>query len=76
MYLKEEFEDAKINKSKKDRQHNGAKNKTTNNDLQNITQKTKYRVTRPPPPKERQILKQENTTQTIEVEIRYCNQSI
>jgi hypothetical protein len=47
----EEFEDTKgvirIRKSKKDRQHNGQKkkDKRTNNDLQNITQKTKDRVT-------------------------------
>ena len=43
-----EFEDTKgvirIGKSKKDRQHNGKKR--TNNDLQNIKQKTKARVTR------------------------------
>jgi len=45
-YLKEEFEDTKgvirIRKSKKDRQHNSQKkkNKRTNNDLQNTTQKT------------------------------------
>ena len=36
----EEFEDSKkvirIRKSKKDRQHNGQKYKSTNNDLQNI----------------------------------------
>ena len=43
----EEFEDTKgvfrIRKSKKDRQHNGQKkkDKMTNNDLQNITHKTK-----------------------------------
>ena len=37
-----------LNKSK-DIQHNGAINKRTNNDLQNTTQKTKYRLTRPPP---------------------------
>jgi hypothetical protein len=43
----EEFEDTKgvirICKSRKNRQHNGQnkKNKKTNNDLQNITQKTK-----------------------------------
>ena len=39
-----------IRKSKKDRQHNGQrkKNKKTNNDLQNITHKTKDRVTRTP----------------------------
>jgi hypothetical protein len=47
----EELEDAKgvirICKSKKDRQHNGQKIKDirTNNDLQNITQKTKDRAT-------------------------------
>jgi hypothetical protein len=39
-----------LNKSK-DRQHNAAINKRTNNDLQNTTQKTKYRLTRPPLPK-------------------------
>ena len=50
----EEFEDTKgiiiIRKSKKDRQHNGRKkkDKRTNNDLQNITYKTKDRVTRTP----------------------------
>jgi len=39
----------RIRKSK-DRQHNGQKNKKkrTNNDLRNITQKTKYRVARTP----------------------------
>ena len=38
------------NSSTKDRQHNGQKkkNKRTNNDLQNTTQKTKDRVTRTP----------------------------
>ena len=51
--IQEEFEDAKgvirICKSK-DRQHNGQekKDKRTNNDLQNITYKTKNRVTRTP----------------------------
>ena len=46
----EEFEDTKsvikIPKSKKDRQHNGQKEKNirTNNDLQSITHKTKDRV--------------------------------
>ena len=46
----EKFEDTKevirIRKSKKDRQHNGQKkkDKRTNNDLQNITHKTKDRV--------------------------------
>jgi hypothetical protein len=39
-----------LNKSK-DIQHNGAINKRTNNDLQNTTQKTKYRLTTPPSPK-------------------------
>ena len=39
-----------LNKSK-DRQHNAAINKRTNNDLHNTTQKTKYRLTRPPSPK-------------------------
>ena len=49
----EEFEDTKglirISKSK-DKQHNGQKkrDKKTNNDLQNITHKTKDRVTRTP----------------------------
>jgi hypothetical protein len=40
----------RIRKSKKDRQHNGQKKKykKTNNDLQNITHKTKDRVTRSP----------------------------
>ena len=39
-----------IRKSKKDRQHNDQekKDKMTNNDLQNITQKPKYRVRRTP----------------------------
>ena len=50
----EEFEDTnrviRIRKSKKNRQHNGQKKryKRTNNDLQNITLKTKDRVTRTP----------------------------
>jgi intein-encoded DNA endonuclease-like protein len=50
----EEFEDTKgvfrIRKSKKDRQHNDQKKhvKRTSNDLQNIAQKTKDRVTRIP----------------------------
>ena len=50
----EEFEDTKgvirIRKSKMDRKHNvrNKKNKRTNNDLQNIKQKTKDRVTRTP----------------------------
>jgi hypothetical protein len=50
----EEFEDTKevirFRKSKKNRQHNDQKKteKRTNNDLQNITQKTKDRVTRTP----------------------------
>jgi hypothetical protein len=45
-----EFEDTKgvtrIHKSKKDIQHNGQKKKDErkNNDLQNITHETKYRV--------------------------------
>jgi hypothetical protein len=49
-YLQEEFEDTKrvirIRISKKNRQHNGQKKKykRTNNDLQNITHKTKDRV--------------------------------
>jgi hypothetical protein len=49
--LQEEFEDTKgvikIHKSKKDRQHNdqNKKDKRTNNDLQNTTQKTKDRAT-------------------------------
>ena len=48
----EELEDTKgvirIRKSKNDRQHNGQKNKDKgiNNDLQNITHKTKDLVTR------------------------------
>ena len=48
----EEFEDTKevirILISKKDKQHSGQKKsyKKTNNDLQNIIHKTKYRVTR------------------------------
>jgi hypothetical protein len=47
LILKEKFEHAKgvtrSHKSKKDRQHNDQKKKDTrtNNDLQNITQKTK-----------------------------------
>jgi hypothetical protein len=50
-HWQEELEDAKgviiICKSKKDRQHNGQKIKDirTNNDLQNITQKTKDQAT-------------------------------
>ena len=40
----------RIRKSKKNRQHNGQnkKDKGTNNDLQDITQKTKDRATRTP----------------------------
>ena len=51
---KKEFEDLKgvfrIHKSRKDRQHHvqKKKDKRTNNDLQNITHKTKYRLTRTP----------------------------
>ena len=51
---KKDVEDTKgvirISKLKKDRQHNGQKkkDKRTNNNLQNITHKTKYRVTRTP----------------------------
>ena len=49
----EEFEDTKgviRIRTSKDRQHNGQKKKEkkTNNDLQNITQKTKDRVTQTP----------------------------
>ena len=50
----EEFEDTKgvirICKSEKDRQNNGQmkENKTTNNDLQNTTQKTEDQATRTP----------------------------
>ena len=50
----EDLEDTKrvfrIRKSKKNRQHNGQKkkDKRTNNNLQNITQKTKDRATRTP----------------------------
>jgi hypothetical protein len=50
----EQFEDIKgvirIRKSKKDRQHNGQqkKDKGTNSDLQNITQKIKDQATRTP----------------------------
>jgi hypothetical protein len=50
----QEFEDTKgvigIRKSKKNRKHNGQKKryKRTNNDLQNITHKTKDRVTPTP----------------------------
>jgi hypothetical protein len=46
---REKFEDTKgvIRMSKKDRQHNGQK-KSTHNDLQNNTHKTKDRVTRTP----------------------------
>jgi len=50
----EEFEDTKVvirmRKSKKDKRHNGQKkkNKRINNDLQNITHKTKDQVTRTP----------------------------
>ena len=52
--MKEEFDDTKgvirIRISKKNTQHNGQKkkNKMINNNLQNFTQKTKYRVTRTP----------------------------
>ena len=52
--MQEEFEDTKgvirSRKSKKDRKHNGQTkmDKMTNNDLQNITHKTKDRVTRTP----------------------------
>ena len=51
---KEKFEDTRgvirIRKWKKDRRHNcqKKKDKRTNNDLQNITHKTKDRVTRTP----------------------------
>ena len=50
MYF-ERFEDTKEvirNRNLKDRQHNGQtkRNKKTNNDLQNSTQKTQARVTR------------------------------
>jgi hypothetical protein len=45
-----EFEDTKrvirFRKSKKDTQHNGKKYRRTNQDLQNITRKTKDRITR------------------------------
>jgi len=48
----EKFEDTKgvirRRKSKKDRQHNGKKDKRTNNNLHSITHKTKDRVTRTP----------------------------
>ena len=50
-YVEEDFDDTKgvigIRKSKKDRQHRGQKkkDKRTNNDLQNITLKTKDRET-------------------------------
>jgi hypothetical protein len=53
-FLEEESDDTKwvirIRKSKKDSQQNGQmkKDKRTNNDLQNITHKTKDRVTRTP----------------------------
>ena len=53
-FLEEEYDDTKwvirIRKSKKDSQQNGQmkKDKRTNNDLQNITHKTKDRVTRTP----------------------------
>ena len=52
--FQEEFEDTKgiirIRKSKKNRQHNDQKkkDKITNNDLQNTTQKTKDRAPRTP----------------------------
>ena len=44
----EKFEDTKLSRKSMERQHNGQKkkDKRTNNDLQNITQKTKDRVTR------------------------------
>jgi hypothetical protein len=54
--LKEEFKDTKdvirIRISKKNRKHNGQKKKykKTKNGIQNITHKTKDRVTGPPPP--------------------------
>jgi len=52
--LQEEIEDTegviRIQKSKKDRQHNDQKkkNKRTNNDLENTTHKTEDRATRTP----------------------------
>jgi hypothetical protein len=51
--LSEKFEDTKgiiVSRKSKDRQHNGQKkkDKRTNHDLQNITYKTKDRVTRTP----------------------------
>ena len=76
IYFKEEVEDAKSVNRRRTGKHNGEKNKSTNNDLQNTTQKTKYRVARPPSPQKRQKQKQKNTTQATKVEIRYCNQSI
>ena len=54
LFDKEDLEDTKrvirIRKSKKNRQRNGQKkkDKRTNNDLQNTTQKTKDRATRTP----------------------------
>ena len=57
------FQDTKIlkipkRKSKKDRQHNGQRkrHKRTNNDLQNITHKTKDRINRTPLRKGKQFL--------------------
>ena len=51
IYMYQEFEGTKgvirIRKSNKDRQYNGQK-KRTNNELKNITQKTKDRVIRTP----------------------------
>ena len=48
--LKKSLKLIRIRKSKKDRKHNGQKktDKRTNNDIQNITHKTKDRVTRTP----------------------------
>ena len=52
LIIREELEDTKgvirIRISMKDRQYNGKKDKRTNNDLQNITHKTKHRVARTP----------------------------
>ena len=75
IYFKEELEDAKsVNRRRTD--NTMSQRIKEHNDLQNTTQKTKYRVTRPPPPKKDKNKNKKNTTQTTEVEIQYCNQSI
>jgi len=57
IYFKEELEDAKsVNRRRTD--NTMSQRIKEHNDLQNTTQKTKYRVTRPPPPKTRHKQKQ------------------